>query len=103
ISPLMARMAGIKKEYLSPDDIFSGRADDANRAAVLVRDGGGLRKTGIFPITGQPCELRAGLPDGEYTDIITGESIKVFNNICVSDGTPKIILSKSQNTGQANR
>ena len=103
ISPLMARMACIKKEYLSPDDIFFGRADDANRAAVLVRDGGGLRKTGIFPITGQPCELRAGLPDGEYTDIISGDDLKIFNNTCISDGTPKIIVSKSQNTGQANR
>jgi hypothetical protein len=103
LSPLMARMAGIKKEYLSPDDIFFGRADDANRAAVLVRGGGGLRKTGIFPLTGQPCELRVGLPDGEYTDIIAGGSINVFNNTCVSDGTPKIIVSKSQNGGQANR
>ena len=77
LSPLITKLAALKKETLSPDDIFLAEADEEQDIVVLTRNDGVRYKIGVFSLEGQAGNARVGLPDGTYDDLIGGGKVNV--------------------------
>ena len=90
ISPLLVKLAEIKKNGLAEDDSFSASADDKHAIAVMERRNGDLRKIGVFSLRSESAEIRVDVPDGEYTDLIDGGKVSVRNGIFRCTGRPVI-------------
>ena len=69
----LARLAGIKKSFLSPDDSFTAEA--AEDTAVMVRENGDRRMIGVFPLRGRSFDVPVPCPDGVYEDFFSGKEI----------------------------
>ena len=96
ISPMFAKLYRLKKDVLSPDDHFMGRADDANHIAILQRDDGSTRKIGIFSLKGMSAEVKADLPDGSYMNHLDGSTVKVQGGALLCEGNPIVISVESE-------
>ena len=51
----------------------------------------GRQLFGLFPAYGQSALVESGLPDGQYTDLISGETAEVCFGMVSSAGRPVII------------
>ena len=76
ISPLLRRLAEIKRS-LGPDDAFFASADDEKKIAVLERVNGEGRKLGVFPLGGRGGAVKVTLPDGTYKNRLDNETVVV--------------------------
>ena len=90
ISPLLKKLADVKKNVLSENDSFSASADDEHGIAVMERRCGEDRKIGIFSLRSESADVRIDVPDGEYTDLISGEIISVKKGTLRCGGRPLI-------------
>ena len=88
LTPLMQKLSRLKKEVLSPDDLFSAAADEEQAIAVLRRDGGKTGKLGIFSLRGRPGETAVDLPDGTYSELLRGGEVEVRGGRVRCDGEP---------------
>ncbi len=79
LSPLLARLAAIKHEVLSPDDSFTAAADDENHIALLERENRERRVLGVFPLRSARARVPVNAPDGSYEDLIAGGGVLVEN------------------------
>ena len=73
LSPLLKKLAGIKKTVLENDDCF--KAHEENGAAVCIRTNArsGKTKYGVFCLSGKPVSAAVGLKDGVYENALGGE------------------------------
>lgn len=92
-SPLMARLAQVKREVFGYEDFFSSHADDARDIAVLTREGEWGRALGVFSLRGEEAEVVVDVPDGSYINLIDTMPIEVWGGTLVTDGRPLIILA----------
>ena len=92
ISPLLDKLARIKKDVLSAEDYFKGTADDANHIAVLERDDNHTKKLGVFSLKGLSADVKVDFPDGIYVNYMDGEMVQVSGGVLRCSGNP-IILS----------
>ncbi len=90
ISPLLRRLAQIKREVLSPEDAFTARSDDARSVAVMERSSAGERKIGVFSLRGEKAAVSLDVPDGGYVNLLDGKAFLVKNGQVFCDGTPII-------------
>ena len=90
LSPLLRRLAGIKRDCLAPDDWFFAAADDEKQIAVLQRGGARGRTVGAVPLGGQGGEVSAELPDGEYRELLEGGTVTVKNGKFACSDRPMI-------------
>lgn len=90
ISPMLQKLAAVKKNCLSEDDSFSAAADDEHAIAVMERRNGEDRKIGIFSLHSESAEISIDVPDGEYTDLIGGGRVSVKKGIFKCTGRPVI-------------
>lgn len=97
ISPLIRRLADLKKETLSPDDIFAAKADDEKHIAVLTRDDRINCKTGIFSFMGLAGNVPVDLQDGDYDDLLGGGKVTVKDGMIHCGGEP-VWISAPSNT-----
>ena len=88
LSPFISKLADLKKETLSADDIFSAKADDDSHIAVLTRDDRSSCKTGVFSFKGLPGDACVDLPDGVYDDLISGGKVTVKDKMIHCSGDP---------------
>ena len=97
LSPLITKLAELKKETLSADDLFMAEADEDNDIAVLVRDDGQNQKLGVFSLKGRSCnvslksrsgDIEAIIPDGTYDELISGGKVSVVNGCVECTGDP---------------
>jgi glycosidase len=88
LTPLLQTLARLKRETLSPDDLFSAAADEANHIAIMTRDDGKTRKAGVFSLRGLPGEAEVSLPDGRYPELLSGEDVEVSGGKLHTDGRP---------------
>ena len=88
LTPLMQKLSRLKKEVLSPDDLFSAAADEEQAIAVLRRDDGKTGKLGIFSLRGRPGETAVDLPDGTYSELLRGGEVEVRGGRVRCDGEP---------------
>lgn len=90
ISPMLQKLAAVKKNCLSEEDSFSAAADDEHAIAVMERRNGEDRKIGIFSLHSESAEISIDVPDGEYTDLIGGGRVSVKKGIFNCTGRPVI-------------
>lgn len=103
ISAYLAQLALLKKTLLSAGDYFFASADDERNIAVMLRDDGNIRKLGVFSLSGKAGDVKlrypnmrpAKIPDGEYTDALSGKKILISGDGLHTDGEPLIIVLDS--------
>ena len=91
ISPYLKKLADIKKNSLSCRDYFQAEADDKNNIAVLTRDDGIKTKIGVFSLSGKHNMVNVSIKDGNYVNLINGETVTVENHRLLSTDEPIII------------
>ena len=77
LSNLFAKLDTIKKTVLDDDDYFKADADDENDIAILERDNNRSKKVGIFSLKSKSADVKVDLPDGDYKNEISGETVTV--------------------------
>jgi len=95
ISKLMCRLSEIKHDTLSPDDSFSASADDENGIALMVRRNKDGIKLGVFCLQGKPGSIKVPILDGDYSDLISEETVTIKNGALHVTGAPVILNSCS--------
>lgn len=90
LSNLFAKLDTIKKTVLDDDDYFKADADDENDIAILERDNKS-KKVGIFSLKSKSADVKVDLPDGDYKNEISGETVTVSNGKIHCDGKAIII------------
>ena len=95
ISPLLGKLSKLKKSLLSSDDYFKGRADDEKHIAILKRDDGETLKLGVFSLRGLSADVKVELPDSDYMDHYSGETVTVSGGKLHCNGKPVIVSCKS--------
>ena len=88
LSPFITKLGSLKKETLSPYDIFTAEAFEEQDIAVLTRDDLTDRKTGVFSLKGLSGDVRVRVPDGSYINLIDGEEVSVSGGIMHCTGRP---------------
>ncbi len=79
LSPLLRRLAEVKREAFSPDDWFFAASDDEKHIALLQRGGARGRALGVFPLRGTGGEVSVDAPDGDYRELLSGGTVSVKN------------------------
>lgn len=94
VSALLTHLGRIKKEHFPLDGWFSAMADDEQHA-ITARFGSSDRELGgVFSLKGTPVTLKTEIQDGEYTDLISGCTVRVENGMVQTDGRPLIFQVK---------
>lgn len=91
LSKLLAKLDTIKKTVLDDDDYFRADADDENDIAILERDNNKSKKVGIFSLKSKSADVKVDLPDGDYKNEISGETVTVSNGKIHCNGNAIII------------
>ena len=91
LSELLAKLDTIKKTVLDDDDYFKADADDENDIAILERDNNKSKKVGIFSLKSKSADVKVDLPDGDYKNEISGETVAVSNGKIHCNGKAIII------------
>lgn len=95
LSNLFAKLDTIKKTVLDDDDYFKADANDENDIAILERDNNKSKKVGIFSLKSKSADVKVDLPDGDYKNEISGETVAVSNGKIHCNG--KAIIIRKQN------
>ena len=96
LSGLMGRLAEIKRERFTGRDCFWASARDEDSIAVMERFGPERRLLGIFSLRAGSARVPVELPDGEYENLIDGESVMVENGTLWCRGKPIILEAKNE-------
>jgi len=91
ISAELARLAALKKEYFPADGCFSATADDAAHTVVARFENAQSLLLGAFCLKGDAQKLTVDVPDGAYTDLISGKTVTVTDGALVCDSKPLIL------------
>lgn len=93
LSNLLAKLDTIKKTVLDDDDYFKADADadDENDIAILERDNNKSKKVGIFSLKSKSADVKVDLPDGDYKNEISGETVTISNGKVHCNGNAIII------------
>jgi hypothetical protein len=54
----------------------------------MTRDDGKTRKAGVFSLRGLPGEAEVSLPDGRYSELLSGSDIEICGGKLHTDGRP---------------
>ena len=95
LTPLMQRLAAIKKEVLSPEDRFLAEAEKED-IAVCRRSGKGVEKAGVFSLKGLAGPVSIDAPEGTYENLIDGSAVTVQDGTLFCGGSPVIITWPSK-------
>ena len=88
LTDYIRRLACLKKETLSPDDIFFAKADEEKDIAVLMRNDGNNCKIAVFSPKGLEGDVSVDLPDGSYDELISGGKIDIKDGTVRCSGEP---------------
>lgn len=89
ISALLRQLYEVKQRF-GASDYFLASADDENDIAVLERGSGDKRFVGVFSLHAKSADVEVPVPDGRYTDLVTGGTAKVKNGKYSCHGAPVI-------------
>ena len=73
------------------DDSERIAAMDEADIAVMTRLNGRAKKVGIFSLHSKSADVRAGLPDGDYVNLVDGAAVRVQDGMLRCEGKPVII------------
>ena len=91
LSPLLSELSRVKHEALDPDDAFFAAALDDADIVVMTRLNGRAKKVGIFSLHSKSACVQAGLPDGEYENLVGGAAVRVKDGMLRCKGKPVIV------------
>ena len=91
LTPLMTRLAALKKELFTGEDAFWAGGDDAHAIAVMQRFGPARRCVGVFSLRAESAAVKLDLPDGVYENQIDGSEVTVENGRLLCAGSPLIL------------
>lgn len=94
ISGQLIRLAKIKKENFPLDGCFGAVADDEQHAVCARFENRETLLCGLFSLKGKPVEMKTDVPDGSYTDLISGAEVRVENGRIKTEGNPMIFKVK---------
>ena len=89
-SALMSRLYEIKKSPVFADSTYEVKALPGD-VLVATHSKGGDRYIGIFPVTGEASLIDIDLPNGLYTNLISGENVEVHAGMLAVDGRAIIL------------
>lgn len=90
LTPLMQKLYAIRQDPIFTDSSYTVTA--LPRDVLLAVHQKGTRKCiGIFPVAGQPSLIPVEVPDGSYTDLLTGKTAEVHFGM-ISCGDAPIIF-----------
>lgn len=99
ISDFMVKLGEIRKNPIFAHSSFHAEAIGRNKEVIFAvheAEAGepvsAQKAVGIFSVTGLAQALKIDLPDGTYTDAITGKMVDVFEKTVACDGEPVILL-----------
>ena len=90
LSPLLRQLYAVKQGF-GTQDWFRAEADDESDIAILQRGGEGKRFLGVFSLKAKSAEIKADAPDGEYQNLIDGETVTVRDGRLPCQGRPIIL------------
>ena len=90
LTPLLQKLARIKKDVLSAKDSFHAEADASGNIAVCLRSDRVTEKIGVFPLSGKAGTVKVEAPDGNYVNLIDGKTAAVEGGMLTCDGSPVI-------------
>ena len=91
LTPLMTRLAALKKELFTGEDAFWAGGDDAHAIAVMQRFGPARRCVGVFSLRAESAAVKVDLKDGVYENQIDGSEVTVENGRLLCAGSPLIL------------
>lgn len=95
LSGFMRRLSEIKHECFGGEDYFIAAGDDEHDIAVLQRGSRERRFAGVFSLRSEGAEVGIGVPDGRYTELISGGSVEVSDGKLLCGGRPLIFEVKA--------
>ncbi|MBP5168543.1 MAG: alpha-amylase [Oscillospiraceae bacterium] len=90
-SSFLSRLAFVKKNVLCCRDYFTAVADDKTNTAILYRDDGKIKKLGVFSLSGKHNTINVNFKNGDYGNLITGETVTIQDGKLHTSGDPIII------------
>ncbi len=90
LTPLLQRLAAVKRGF-GTQDWFRAEADDGNDIAILQRGGEGKRFLGVFSLKAKSAEVKVDARDGQYENLIDGETVTVRDGKLSCGGKPIIL------------
>lgn len=90
VSDLFRRLAELKKEPLLTDSAYKVTALPRD-VLLAVHEKGDSKLIGVFSVQGNASLVEVWLPDGQYENMITGDTVEVYGGRLGIDGTPIVI------------
>lgn len=90
LSALMRRLYAIRQDELFIDSMFACR-EAGNGVILAERRKDEARMVGYFSTQGRSTIVRCELPEGDYTNLIDGCTIRVSNGVIALCGEPVIL------------
>ena len=90
LSPLIARLAEIKRDPVFTDSSYEVRSY-RERVIIAQHRSGGDKLTGVFPIDGKTSLVPVSLEDGIYDELVSQTKVEVFRGGVQCFGKPMIL------------
>lgn len=91
ISPLLKKLAEIKKKEIMAYGTYQLYADDLTDTLIGTYEMGEDRLIGVFALKSQAANIKVDLEDGEYTNLIDGSKVTVKLERMKTEGKPVIL------------
>ena len=91
ISPLLKKLAEIKKKEIMAYGTYQLYADDLTDTVIGTYEMGEDRLIGVFALKSQTANIKVDLEDGEYTNLIDGSKVTVKSERMKTEGKPVIL------------
>ena len=91
ISAYLTHLAQIKKANFPENGWFYADCDDEQHAVCARIGDKNCEFIGLFSLRGKPVAMNTAAPDGEYTDLIFGETVQVKDGRIHTEGKPRIL------------
>ena len=91
ISPLLKKLAEIKKKEIMAYGTYQLYADDLTDTVIGTYERGEDRLIGVFALKSQAANIKVDLEDGEYTNLIDGSKVTVKSERMKTEGKPVIL------------
>lgn len=91
ISPLLKKLAEIKKKEIMAYGTYQLYADDLTDTVIGTYEMGEDRLIGVFALKSQAANIKVDLEDGEYTNLLDGSKVTVKSERMKTEGKPVIL------------
>ena len=91
ISGEIRALAAFKKAQYPEDAWFAAEADDEKHTVIARCGNKNTCLLGIFTLCGTAEEIKTGVPDGKYENLLSGEKLEIANGVIHTAGKPLVL------------